>query len=340
MTDREDEVAHGLVALMRSEMPHARDLQLTDLRRISEGLSRENWVLDARWTEDGASKHLPLIIRRDPDGSILQSDRPTELALLKALEKTALPTPTALWADLTGRWLDRPAMVMRREPGDCEYFVLRGNRSPEIRVGIAGALVDLLADVNTTDWRAAGVGAVLSDPGAHGATVELARWESELRRSQLEPLPELEAGLIWLRSRAPESQATVLVHGDYKPGNVLLVGNEISTLLDWELAHLGDPLEDLGWITNPFRRREHQIPGLWGAAEIVNRWSERTGYDVDQSTLKWWNVFSCFKLAAIITAGIAEFVAGRVDVIYQAPVALYRVMFDLMAEADRAGVAA
>ena len=97
-------------------------------------------------------------------------------------------------------------------------------------------------------------------------------------------------------------------------------------MLDWETAHLGDPLEDLGWITNPVRSKEHQIAGRWERADIVAAYCAATGISVDEEELTWWNVFSCWKLAVIVLTGAHAFVSGTFDRVYQSPTWLVRAM--------------
>lgn len=337
MTTAEEEVVGGLLQLMNSELGGAEDIRIDGLRRISEGLSRENWVFEGSWKEGGKSVSLPLILRRDPVGSLLETERRTEFDVLQPLPTTGLPVPRALWIDEDGSILGRPSIVMIREEGDVDWFVLNGSAPIEQRVRLAQRLVQLLAQIHRVDWRALGLDKVLSDPGSKPSLKELEHWEGQLRRSQLEPHPELELALEWLRARAPESQATVLVHADYKPGNALLKDGEITAMLDWELAHLGDPLEDLGWITNPYRSREHQITGVWEREQIMEHYAAESGFRVDDQELTWWNIFSCFKLSVIILTGVSEFVEGHFDVIYQAPMSLYRVMYRLMDDYDQKG---
>lgn len=138
-----------------------------------------------------------------------------------------------------------------------------------------------------------------------------------LRRDQCEPLPELAVAATWLRERAPRSAGTVLVHGDFKPGNVLLAGGEPTALLDWELAHLGDPMEDLGWVTQPLRQDEHLIPGAWERADLFARYRAATGRDVDEAGVAWWNVFACCKTAVMQVSGLRAFLEGRSPELYR-----------------------
>jgi aminoglycoside phosphotransferase (APT) family kinase protein len=300
--------------------------EIVGLVRTSAGFSRENWVFDL--VTEGVRR--PLIARRDPTGSVLDTDRAVETAVLRALEGRAVPAPRVLWSDPEGRRLGRPTLVMERADGVCDWFVLNGDRPLDARVAIAHRLADRLADIHLVDWRAAGLGDVLDDPGADAALAAVDHWDGQLRRVQLEPEPELELILAWLRGHAPASPVTTLVHADFKPGNVLLTGDDVTLVLDWETAHLGDPHEDLGWVTNPVRAGEHRIPEVWQPADLLARWSAHTGIDVDPESVHWWNVLANFKLCVIVLTGTRAFVDGRLDRVHQPPLALSRVMLDMV----------
>ncbi len=302
------------------------DARVEGLVRTSAGFSRENWVFDL--VSRGGRR--PLIARRDPIGSVLETDRAVETAVLRALAGSEVPAPVVVWSDPEGTRLGRPTVVMERAEGVCDWFVLNGDRPLEDRVAIAHRLYDRMADIHRFDWRAAGLGAVLDDPGEAAAVAAADHREGELRRVQLEPEPELELVLAWLRAHAPVAPVTTLVHADFKPGNTLLTGDEVSLVLDWETAHLGDPHEDLGWVTNLVRAGEHRIPGAWQPDDLLDRWSARTGIDVDRASVHWWNVLANFKLCVIVLTGTRAFVDGRLDRVHQPPLALSRVMLDMI----------
>ncbi len=325
-----ERVVAGLEALIIEAIPTARDIIFTGVERAAGGLSRENWSLDATWVDEAGAQSHRLMLMRDASGTLLATDRKREFAVLKALEATSVPAPKAHWVDHDGRWLGGPSLVMDRMPGTCDYLVLNGARPFQARLNLAHAFIDLMASIHSVDWRARGLGAVLEVPTGAPSRVELAHWEAEYRRVRLEPHPELDYVLAWMRLGAPEAEAIVLVHGDFKPGNALIAGEHISAKLDWETAHLGDPLEDLGWVTNPVRKREHQIAGAWEREQIVAAYRVRTGRQINEAALRWWNVFSCWKLAVIQLTAVSEFVAGRYDRVFQTPSWLYRPMFQLM----------
>lgn len=314
----------ALAAWAADELGHD-GVRIEGLRRTSAGYSRENWVFDLVANDE----RLPLIARRDPPGSVLNTDRVVETAVLRALEDTDVPAPRVVWSDPSGDRLGRPTVVMERADGICDWFVLRGDRPLDVRVGIAHQLADRLADIHLVDWRAAGLDAVLEDPGEQAARRAVDHWEGELRRVQVESQPELDLVVHWLRANAPRPVATTIVHGDFKPGNVLLTGDRVSMILDWETAHLGDPQEDLGWVTNPLRFREHTIEDAWSHDDILERWSKRTGWTPDPDAVRWWRVLANFKLCVIVLTGTQAFVDGRFDRVHQPPLGLVTLQFDL-----------
>ena len=229
-----------------------------------------------------------------------------------------------------GRFLGAPSIVMDRMPGHCDYLVLNGRAPLAERLGLASRFLDVLAQIHAVDWRARGLAASLGAPAECPSASELAHWSAIYERVKLEPHPELDYIRAWLGARAPQAEAIVLVHGDFKPGNALVEHGTVTAKLDWETAHLGDPLEDLGWITNPVRRREHQIEGHWERAQIVEAYRARTGFAVNDAHLTWWNIFSNWKLSVIQLTAVAEFVKGHYDRVFQTPSWLYRPMFQMM----------
>lgn len=324
------QVVQGLTRLIADAHPQARDIDLQGLLRSAGGLSRENWSVDAAWTDDKGRHAHRLMLMRDAAGTLLNTDRARECAVLKALEGSGVPAPKVILMDEQGLRLGAPSVVMERMPGSCDYMVLNGAAPLDARLSLAQAFTELMAAIHSVDWRARGLERSLGLPQGAPSLHELQHWESEYRKAQLEPHPELDYILSWLRRHAPQAEAIVLVHGDFKPGNALVEQGRITAKLDWETAHLGDPLEDLGWVTNPARKREHQIPGHWEREQIVQAYRARTGRQVAEKDLLWWNVFSCWKLSVIQLTAVAEFVAGRYNRVFQTPTWLYRPMFQLM----------
>jgi len=327
-------VTRGLTGLIRQSIASARDIAVEGLVRRAGGLSRENWSLDVTWTDDAGTHSHRMMLMRDAAGTLLHTERTREFAVLEALAGTEVPAPRVFWIDEDGRWLGAPTVVMERMPGQCDYMILNGSQPLESRMALARAFIGLMASIHAVDWKAHGLGQRLGLPAGRPSLSALAHWEGEYRKAQLEPHPELDYVLAWLRRLAPQAESIVLVHGDFKPGNALVEDGRITAKLDWETAQLGDPLDDLGWVTNPVRRREHQIPVHWERQQIVEAYRHLTGHSVREADLLWWNVFSCWKLAVIQLTAVAEFVDGRYNRVFQTPAWLYRPMFQMMEAAS------
>lgn len=311
---------------------------VVDLRRTPAGLSRETWLFDLHVAGPDGARVEPLVLRRDPEGGggVLDTDRELELRLLQLLEPAGVPTPVVAYHDLSGHHLGQPALLLRRDRGTCDYLVLNGDRPLADRLHLARELCGLLAQLHEEDWTALGLGAVLADPGPDAARTALDEWTTTLAVHGPGPSPELVAAALWLRSWAPPSPRTVLVHGDFKPGNTLIEGRAVSVLLDWETAHLGDPHEDLGWVTQPLRRSEHLIAGAWEEDDLLGAYTARTGFPVDRTALRWWQLFASFKTAIIQLTGLGAYLRGAGDRLFRAPADHLRILIDAMA-ADARG---
>lgn len=300
-------------------------------RMAGGGRSRENWVLDLSWpahSPDGAGDE-ELILRRDPVGGLVETDRATEYRLLQALQGSAVPAPAARWLDADGECFSRPTLIMERMPGSSDYHVLNGDLPLEQRLSLARDMCRLLGRVHAFDWESAGLGDALPDPGEQAARAELERWEKVLRRDQVEAYPEIDLAVLWLRERAPTAPERVLVHSDFKPGNVLLDQSGITALLDWELAHIGDPMEDLGWMVQPLRQREHLIARHWQRNELIGSYEHETGRAVDVGSVDWWSAFATLRTAIMQVSGLRSYLDGRSSEPYRPTRKVLRALLDL-----------
>ena len=169
---------------------------VTALSRVGTGRSRENWLLDLQWSRDGTTRTEPLIVRRDPPGGLLETERSAEFAILRALEPSAVPSPPVRWLDPDGSELGKPSLIMVRLPGSCDYYLINGDRPLSARVDLAGRFCDLLADVHLVDV-AGDAAAFGHDPGPEAARHELRRWQAVVARDSVQPYPELTAAAQW-----------------------------------------------------------------------------------------------------------------------------------------------
>jgi aminoglycoside phosphotransferase (APT) family kinase protein len=182
-------------------------------------------------------------------------------------------------------------------------------------------LVDGLIDLHALDYQEVGLG----DFGKPDGYVErqVTGWSRRYADCKTDEVPELEALMVWLRERIPRSPAPTVIHNDYKYDNVILDPDDlgtVTTILDWEMATIGDPLMDLGtllcyWIDAgdlPEMRGQAfgptAIPGSLTRRDVVARYVAGTGRDLGD--IEWYYRFGLFKTAVIVQQIYYRFYKG------------------------------
>ena len=307
-----------LETYLRTKLPEAQELTVDNLLHIPGGASRETWSFDVRWREGGGETGRGYILRRDPDASLLESDREIEFRVMDAVWGQGVPVPRMHWLETDARWLGRPFFVMERIDG-CETSPQKLLLDPayaRVQPGLARRFVEILASIHALDWRALGLDFLGVPAGPEGcAQMEIEKWEGVVKRDALEPQPVLAGAFRWLRRYLPPpAQRIVLVHADYRAGNFLYDSEgEIRAFLDWEMVHLGDPLEDVAWACiRPWRwAGDERIGGWMERREFYRLYEEASGFRVDEAAVRFWEVLGNVKLAAIFLTGARSFCQGR-----------------------------
>ncbi len=305
-------------AYLRAKLTGADAVAVSDLRRIPGGASRETWAFDASWREDDREVSRGFIMRRDPDASLLETDRDVEFQVMDAVWREGIPVPRMFWLENDGAWLDRPFFLMERVDG-CETSPTNVLMTPQFfasRGRIAEEFVRILARIHALDWRKLGLESlgVPKDEASCGL-MEIEKWEGIVVQDALEPQPVLRAACRWLRRHPPPpAQKIVLVHADYRTGNFLCSPDgQIKGVLDWEMTHLGDPLEDVAWAAiRPWRWLGNElVGGLLERRDYYRRYEEASGLKVDEESVRFWELLGNVKLAAIFLTGARSFCEGR-----------------------------
>ena len=276
------------------------------LRRCSGGASRETWALDA--TDSRGTVH-ELILRRDPAGQTNADNRAAEYAVLAAADAggVAVPKVRALLAadDNLGA-----GFLMDRVDG--ETIPRRILRDDEF----AGARDRLTAQAGAVAARIHAV-----DPNLLPKLPTMgARGQIDQQRNYLdafdEPHPALELGLRWLDDHAPpERTPPALVHGDFRNGNFIVGTDGIRAVLDWELAHLGDPIEDLGWLCVKswrFGNAERVAGGFGSLDDLLTAYADAGGTAADEDSVRFWVVLGTVKWGVICAGQTLVHVNGIV----------------------------
>ena len=263
------------------------------------------------------------VLRRKPPGKLLPSahavDR--EYRVLTALAATDIPVPrTYVYCD-DPAVIGTPFYVMDCVRGRIFANPLLPGMSAAERACLYEVMNGVLARLHRLDWQALGLGD-FGKPGNYFAR-QIHRWTTQYRASETENIPEMERLIEWLPGHIPAGDETTIVHGDYRPGNMVVHPTEprILAVLDWELSTLGHPLADLAYNCVPYHFDE-EADGLAGKdlarlgipseAAYIAAYCRRTGRD----GIEHWDfyvAFSLFRLAAISQGIMGRVLAGTAN---------------------------
>ncbi|MDD2735542.1 MAG: phosphotransferase family protein [Desulfuromonadaceae bacterium] len=302
-----------------------RQVKIHDARQLAGGISRATWKVSLEMLSDGGRKvERDLIVRVDPEASLLSSGRKIECAMCRAFaEVPGVPVPEVICNEDDPSFLGAPFMVTAALPGVADIPAILFPPFSAVGSGIGRALFEILGRVSLVDPREKNLESVV--PTTSCATAwsdELKRWETTLQRYSLGPSPITQAAIRYLkRNPPPPARRVSVVHGDYRLGNCLyLPDGSIAGVLDWEMAHLGDPLEDLAWaLMRDWRPSAalDKVAGHLEYGEAVGAWEAASGLRADPAALKWWALFSHVKSIGIFTTGGYNFLsADSTDLTY------------------------
>lgn len=264
-----------------------------------------------------------LVLRRPPRGPLPPSahDVLREARLLAALHPLGFRAPGVLATCEDEGVIGAPFYVMPFVEGHVLTgelpAALAGEQSPQ---RIADELVDCLVELHAVDVEGAG----LADFGRADGYLErqIKRFGGLLELNATRPLPELEQVARWLADNLPESPKATVVHGDYRLGNVMYAPSEprLVAVLDWEMATIGDPLADVGYMTamwaeagDPYNAvgdlsAVTRLPGLPPRAALGERYAAATGLPLDD--LPWYQVLAIWKAAIFLEGSYKRFREG------------------------------
>ncbi|MCU1427435.1 MAG: putative aminoglycoside phosphotransferase [Actinomycetia bacterium] len=270
------------------------DLRIEGLRRLSGGASRETWSFDA--VAPGGARHA-LVLRRDPGASqIGLTDRSTEYELLRAARAAGVPVPRVRLLFTDADELGAGFMMDRIEGETIARKILRDDEYAPARPLLAAQCGTIAAHIHAIDIAPLPTLAVL------GAAAQVQQYRDTLDLFG-EPHPAFELALQWLEHHAPADPSEPrLVHGDFRNGNFIVGADGIRAVLDWELAHLGDPVEDLGWLCVKswrFGVVDRVVGGFGDVDALLGAYEAAGGGAVTPDALRYWIVFGTMKWGVI-----------------------------------------
>ncbi len=306
-----------LLEFMRDQLHDEAGVMIEkDPEPVGGGSSQANYAFTASWFNGTKRIKRQMILRQEPASGVVKSDMAIESIVLSAMRGGEIPVPLLQWTDLTPTWFDRRTLIFERSRGEADRAALR-DKDPfklgvEGRVDLARAMAGLLAELHALDPAEASLDLVLPYPDDAVMTV-VNHWDYVIDRESLDPENKLRAARDWLQvNMQPAPGYLSLVHGDFRPANILVDDGRISALLDWEMAHLGDCAEDVGWYTCSIYRTEH-FPEGWSVEDFLVRYVERGGPEFEPERLRFWQVFAVLKLAIIALRAVRNVELGVTD---------------------------
>jgi len=274
-----------------------RSVTVADIRKIYGGASRETYRMQLDM--DGETRGV--ILRRDPPSSLIDTERELEYGAYDRVYGTDIPVPEPLFLENDSAWLEQPFSIMAAIDG-CQTDV--SELSLEQRNTLGREKYDILGRLAAKDPLSLGFDELMPIPALDAcASEQLDYWENVIVQDEIHPQPIARATIRWLRRHMPPpAQRLSIVHGDYRTGNFLFSDEvKITGILDWEMCHLGDPLEDLAWSMDPlWRGPEPELAGRLVPDEVaMETWEAASGLKCDPQTFLWWRIFVSLKGLAI-----------------------------------------
>ena len=311
---------HGLAAAPAPAAAAAGDAGALHAEPLGEGHSNVTFLLRCGGRE--------LVLRRPPRGPLPPSahDVLREARLLRALEPTAARVPRVLAVGDDPGLIGAPFYVMERVAGDVVTTAVPATLdTPQGRREIGEQLVDALVEVHAVDWRACGLGAFSTRPEGY-LERQLRRFGGLWEHNRTREIAAVERVAAWLAEHLPASPAPTIVHGDYRLGNVMLAPGapaRVAAVFDWEMATIGDPLADVGYLSAMWVQRDDPPLGLFELssvtrgegfptrAELVARYERLSGRAVGD--IRWYRTLALWKAVVFMEGNYRRALAGSTD---------------------------
>jgi aminoglycoside phosphotransferase (APT) family kinase protein len=312
-----EETRRALMAWLPTKIPRARDIEIKSLGGPEEtGFSSDTLMFDFAWTENGVAHTEPVVVRLEPSGFRIfpEYDLTLQYRCMDVLGGVGVPAPKMFWLEEDREALGVPFYVMERLEGqippDRPPYHMEGwmhEISEADRAKIWWTGLEAMAKVHTCDWQKLGFG-FLDQPryGKTGLDQQLNFYKEFLAWAMDgKPHPICEAAFEWLDENRPSNEPIGLCWGDARIGNMIFRDCECIAVIDWEMAVLGNPVQDLAWYI--YLDRHHgeglgveRLAGLPGREETIARWEQLTGFSAPAELVKYYEIFAGLRFAVIM----------------------------------------
>lgn len=302
----DQQVSEGLERLFIAQ--GYRGISLSHLHRLAGGASKEMFCFSLK--HDAIDIPERLVLRMDPLESIIETSRQREAEIIRAMRGT-VPVPEVRYLDHSGEFLGQSGVITSfvagvTKPADNGGSGVTGigtNYGARV-AGIAPQFLKHLVVIHNFDWRSADLPSFAA-PTAYPKQAALwqANWYIRIwEQDAPEAIPLVSLIHRWLLENAPECHELSLIHADYRMGNFMFdeQSGEMTAVLDWELAHIGDFHEDVAYVTQKLfglvnDQGEFMCCGLFTRDDFLRRYQELSGRTINPETLRYYEVVNAWK---------------------------------------------
>jgi aminoglycoside phosphotransferase (APT) family kinase protein len=268
-----------------------------------------------------------VIVRRPPRPPLPPSahDMLREARVLRALERTPVRVPRVLAVCEDPAVIGAPFYVMERVDGEVVTGTVPGGLdSPAERRRMSEELVDALVELHAVDWRAAGLEGFGKPTGY--LERQLRRFSGLWEHNRTREVPAVERVAAWLGENLPASPPSTIVHGDFRLGNTVFAAQapaRLLALLDWEMATIGDPLADVGYLCMTWVQADDPPGGMFELSrvtraegfatrdELLERYEARSGRSM--TNIRWYTTLALWKSLVFMEGNFKRAVSGTTD---------------------------
>lgn len=289
-------------------------LEILDMRLLSGGAVQENFALDIQVEGGSDPGRHALVLRTDANSRVQTSlSRSEEFAVLKAVNAAGVTVPEPLWLCEDPSVIGRTFFVMRRVPGVAAgHKLVRDPGLETARESLLERLGEELARVHAIRPGHPGL-EFLPECGYAPALNRVNLYRHYLDALNA-PQPALEWCLNWLQRNQPEASQVVLCHSDYRTGNYMVDGGELSGILDWEFAAWSDLHEDIGWFCARcwrFGRTDREAGGMGSRDALYRGYERASGVSIDHDAVAYWEVMAAVRWAVIALQQAERHLSGE-----------------------------
>ncbi len=300
-------------------------VSIENLQPASGGARRQNLFFDAQrpngLSGTGSSESLPLVATITPNQAIQVMDVEVEADTLRLAESAGTPVAHVVASSGDASFVGGPFFITTRLTG--ETIPRRVLRLVEANPGLGSKLArqcgDALARLHAADPSKARV--ELARPGSTSPAEHAIAMTEALMDALLQPSPAYSLGLSWLVRHLPDPpDRTAILHGDFRNGNIIVNEQGLCAALDWEVAKIGDPMEDLAWLCMRmwrFRNDTLEVGGFGTTADLRAGY-ESAGGGWRQESFHWWKVLCTLRWGLGLAGQAAAHLNGSVPSIVMA----------------------